>query len=116
MEEILNRIKTAIEFLKEGFPFRVEELYFGMSEGNLLNVTGASQFIDLKNVTKIGALKELDEIKSIFEKMVLASPELRLFLANKKVKFNLDFDYGMGDTRICSELDGIIFWETDLKK
>lgn len=116
MEEILGRIKTAIEFLKDGLPFKVGELYLGISEDNILNVTGASQYIDLKNITKQGAIKELEEIKLMFEKMTSVSFELKNFVSNKKVKFNLDFDYGMGDIRICSELNGILKWEADIKK
>ena len=91
MEEILGRIKTAIEFLRDGLPFKVGELYLGMSEGNILDVEGISQYIDLKNVTKQGAMKELEEIKSMFEKMISVSFELKNFVSEKKVRYNLDF-------------------------
>ena len=40
MEEILRRIRTAIEFLKDNIPFRVGELYIGIDEGGFLNITG----------------------------------------------------------------------------
>ncbi len=116
MEEILGRIKTAIEFLKDALPFRVGELYMGISEYNCLNITGASQYIDMKNITKQGALQELKEIKSLFEKMVSISSELKSFIEDKQLKFNLDFDYGMGDIRICSEVNGVIHWEADIRK
>jgi hypothetical protein len=114
MEEILSRIKTAIEFLKDGLPFKVGDLYLNINEDNILNVTGASQYIHLENITQQNALKELDEIKSIFEKMIFVSPELKKMVNGKKVKFNLDFDYGMGDIRICSEKDGIVTWQIEL--
>jgi hypothetical protein len=114
MEEILGRIKTAIEFLKDGLPFKVGELYLGMSESNILNVTGASQYKHLENVTKHGVLEELEEIKFLFEKMLSVSTELKNFVSDKKIKFNLDFDYGMGDIRICSEIDGVLKWEVDI--
>lgn len=115
MEEMLGRIKTAIEFLKDNIPFRVGELYMGIDESGFLNITGASQSIDLKNITKQGALQELDEIKEMFWKMVSISSELKDFISNKQIKFNLDFDYGMGDIRICSENDGVVEWKVKLK-
>ena len=115
MREILGRIETAIEFLKDNLPFRVGELYMGVDESGFLNITGTSQAIDLKNITMQRALKELDEIKSIFQKMVSVSPELKDFISDKQIKFNIDFDYGMGDIRICSEIDGVVKWQVELK-
>lgn len=115
MEEILGRIKTAIEFLKDNIPFRVGELYMGIDESGFLNITGASQSIDLRNITKRIALQELDEIKSIFWKMVSIFLELKDFISDKQIKFNLDFDYGMGDIRIFSENDGVVEWKVELK-
>jgi hypothetical protein len=106
-----NRIRTAVEFLKDGLPFKVGALYLGLSEGEILNVTGVSQYIYLENITKQSATKELEDIKTLFEKMTFISSELKNFVSGKKVKFNLDFDYGMGDIRICSEKDGIITWQ-----
>jgi hypothetical protein len=116
MEEISNRIKTAIEFLKDGFPFKVGELYLGISDNNCINVTGASKFIHMENINKEEAIKELDEIKSLFGKMISASEELKNFISDKQIKFNLDFDYGMGDVRICSEMHGLLKWEADIKR
>lgn len=115
MEEILGRIKTAIEFLKDGFPFRVDKLYMGISEDGYLNITGVSQYTDLKYITKQGALSELSEIKFLFEKMVSISSELKDFASDKEIKFNLDFDYGMGSIRICSEMKDLLKWEYDIK-
>ncbi len=114
MEEILRRIRTAIEFLKDKTPFRVGDLYMGIDQSGFLNITGASQSIDLKNITERGALQELEELKTIFWKMVSISPELKAFTSDKKIKFNLDFDYGMGDTRICSEIDGVVEWNVKM--
>jgi len=110
-----DRIRNAIQFLKDGLPFNVGELYLGIDDNGYLNVTCASKYVDLKNVTKGTALTELNEIKSLFEKMVLCSKELQEFIVGKKIKFNLDFDYGMGDIRICSEKNGILKWEAEIK-
>jgi hypothetical protein len=111
-----DRIKNAIEFLKDGLPFKVGELYFGIDDSNYLNITGASKFIHLQNITKRTALRELNEIKSLFEEMVLSSVDLKDFIRDKQLKFNLDFDYGMGDIRICTEKSGILKWEAEISE
>ena len=66
-------------------------------------------------MTKQRALIELEEIKSLFIKMVSASPELKDFLQNKQLEFSLDFNYGMGTIRICSEIDGVVKWKVELR-
>ena len=48
--------------------------------------------------------------------MVDASQELRNFIVSKKIEYNLYFDdYGRGSIIICSEKDGIVKWEMELK-
>lgn len=111
MEEILERINTGINFLMNGLPFRVGDQYWGVDIENYFNVTGASHYLHLEQITRNFALKELQEIKDDFLKMVYLSSELKEFIKDKKLKFNLDFDYGMGDIRICSEKEGILKWE-----
>ena len=115
MDEILNRIKVAIEFLNEGIPFKVGDLYFGIDQSNVFNVTASTRSIDLKKINKSSVLLELDDIKSIFTKMKKASFELENFCKNKSIKFNIDYDYGMGDIRICSEENDVINWEYDVR-
>ena len=65
----------------------------------------------LEQIAKNFALKELQEIKDDLLKMVYLSSELKEFIKDKKLKFNLDFDYGMGDIRFCSEKECILKWE-----
>jgi len=109
------RIRNAIKFLKDGLPFNIGELYFGIDDNRYLNVTSASKYIHLENITKGTGLAELNEIKCLFEKMVLSSKELQEFVAGRQIKFNLNFDYGMGDIRICSEKNGVVKWEAKIK-
>ncbi|GAA4314454.1 hypothetical protein GCM10023143_25320 [Compostibacter hankyongensis] len=47
--------------------------------------------------------------------MVLSSKELQEFIVGRQIKFNLDFDYGMGDIRICSEKNGVVKWKAEIK-
>lgn len=108
-----ERIKTAMEFLKDGKSFKVGDLRLGMDDGSHMYVTGWSQYSNIENLTKHQALRELEEIKILFQRMIDVSQELKEFIRDKIIKYNLAFDYGMGAIGICSELEGIVKWEMD---
>ncbi len=113
MEE---RIKTAFQFLKDGQSFTVGELRLGAEKLGVIEVTGWSQYIDFANLTKLQCLKELEEIKALFHKMVDVSPELRDFIKYKSTVFTLCFDdYGKGSIELCSEKENKITWEANIK-
>lgn len=114
MEE---RIKTALKFLKDKQTFKVGELRLGTKGKNIIEVTGWSQYTDYKNLTKQEALRELEEIKVLFYKMVAVSSELKTFLEDKIIQFNLYFDdYGKGSIGICFEKDNNLEWITNLDR
>jgi hypothetical protein len=109
-----GRIKAAVEFLKDGQSLRVFDLRLGI-EGNTITVTGWSQYSYIENLTKHQALTELNDIKTLFKFMSDSSLELRSFILDKKVEYNLYFDdYGKGSIIICSEMDGAIKWEMEI--
>ena len=110
-----GRIKTAVEFLKDGQSFKVGDLRLGMQDETNMYVTGWSQYSNIENLTKHQALKELEEVKILFLRMVDASHELKSFIQKKNIKYNLAFDYRMGAIGICSEMDGVVKWEMELK-
>lgn len=109
-----DRIKTAVEFLKDGQSFKVGDLRLGVEKPGNVYVTGWTTYNNLENLTKQIALKELQEIKHLFQKMVDISPELKEFIEDKSIEFNLAFDYGQGAIGVCSEKEGKIIWEADL--
>ena len=110
-----ERVKTAVEFLKEGQSFGVGDLRLGI-EKNTITVTGWSQYSNIENLTKRQALQELEVIKILFARMIDAFTELRNFIGDKKIEYNLYFDdYGKGSFIICSEKDRTVKWEMDLK-
>ncbi|MEI6584021.1 MAG: hypothetical protein WCO43_10575 [Chitinophagia bacterium] len=115
MEETKKRLETAVKFLMDKLPFKVGDIYLGIDERDFLNITVASRSSALGNITKLSAQEELEDGKRLFNEMIRVSNEFRLFTIKQKIKFNLDFDYGMGDLRICSEIDGIIYWHYDVK-
>lgn len=109
-------IKTAIEFLKDGQPFTVAELRLSIEENNTLRVTGWSQCINFENLTTRQSVKELEEIKVIFKKMIEVSLELQAFIQGKSIEYSLFFDdYGKVSIPICSEKKGLVLWEVDIK-
>lgn len=109
-----ERIDTAIKFLKEGKSFCVRDLRLSINGTHNIYVTGWSRYLNLENLTKYRALKELEEIKNVFNQMLNASENLRNFICDKEIKYSLGFNYGMGGIGICSERNGVIKWETEL--
>lgn len=111
-----NRIKIALEFLKDGQSFTVGDLRLGMSSSNLLTVTGWSQYLIFSNLTKVNSLNELAEIKEIFSDMVDASNDLKTFIVDKSIEYILCYDDGgKASIDVCSEIDGVVKWKVELK-
>lgn len=114
--ELIQRINNALEIVQDGNPFKVGDLYFITKDENSFSIIGWTVKNDLKNVTKQSALNELNDIKSIFNRMVILSPELSEFICNRELEFNLGYDYGMSGFGICSEIEGQLKWEIELKE
>ena len=93
----------------------MDDIYLGLDENNFLNVTSLSNYTYWDSITKKTSINELNEIKHLFNRMINSSEELSEFISNKTIKYNLDYDYGMGDIRICSEVNNVIEWHVDLK-
>lgn len=111
-----NRIKIALEFLKDGQSFTVGDLRLGLSSSNLLTITGWSQYLNFSNITKGNSLNELSEIRDIFSDMVAASDNLKRFIVDKSIEYILCYDDGgKASIDICSEKDGILKWQVELK-
>lgn len=111
-----NRIKIALEFLKDGQSFSVGDLRLSMSSSNLLTVTGWSQYLNFSNLTKVNSLSELAEVKDIFSDMVAASDDLTRFIVDKSIEYVLCYDDGgKASIDICSEIDGVVKWKVELK-
>jgi len=109
-------IETALVFLKENRPYRVGDLLLGIDEEHDFFVTGSSGCFYFESITKSGSLKELQEIKALFNKMVAQSPGLAAFVKGRKVKYHLAFDDGRCGIGICSEENDVITWMVKLSK
>jgi hypothetical protein len=110
-----NRIKIALEFLKEGQSFSVGDLRLGIDSYNCLVVTGWSQYSNFTNLTKRNSIQELEEMKSLFSEMLNSSAELKKFAEKKCIEYVLSFDdNGKASIDICSEKDGVLKWQIEL--
>ena len=116
MDDLKERIQIAVEFLKDKQSFRVGGLKFGMDGKYDMYVVGWSQYLNLENITKNQALSELALVKKEFMRILDLSSELKDFIQDKNINYNLAFDYGMGSIGICSEKNGVLEWEIELKK
>ncbi len=115
-DDLELRIKDAIVLLADGRPINVGDLTFGSRNKNHLSVTGWTRTNDFETITKVSALKELNEIKDLFKRMRSASKVLSDFIDNKEIEFHLGYDYRMGAIGICTAVNGELKWETDLTK
>jgi len=115
-EELKHRIRNALIVLQTQNSFKVGELTFSAKDKSSFSVAGWTVKTELKNMTKRSALNELKEIKSLFNKMAKVSTDLSDFLNQRQIEYFLGYDYGMGVIGICSEIDGKIKWETELKE
>ncbi len=73
-----QRILDAIKILKAGHPFRLDDVYMGIDEDDILNVTCLSQCFYLENITK-----ETLPILFLFSIIILPKP---VVLATIEVK------------------------------
>jgi hypothetical protein len=112
-----DRIKTAVDFLKDGQAFKLGDLTLGITDNGAMYVTGWTHYLNIENLTRDIALTELKEIKELFERMTHYSPELKTFTVDKVVKYNLAYDdSGKVGIGICEEVNGQLTWTMDLKK
>lgn len=110
------RILAAIDFLREGQSFSIGDIRLGISDFGGIEVAGWSQFRNIENLTKSSSLKEMHDLKSEFNEMLLSSPALETFMKNKSIEFVLYFDdYGKASIAICSERNGVLKWSLNLK-
>ncbi|MFK5880023.1 MAG: hypothetical protein QM478_11095 [Flavobacteriaceae bacterium] len=112
--ELTNRIKNALIILKDGNPFNVGELLFLCENIKIFSITGWSTKTDLNNLTQEFAINELEEIKSVFNKMTSVSTELNEFIKNRQIIYHLNYDSGKGGIEICTETNGQLKWNVEL--
>ena len=109
-----NRIEIAVEMLKEGRSFKLGDILLSASE-DVMHVTSQTRSFSLDTMSQASALRELSEIKGLFEKMISKSSNLSEFAANKSLEFILTISAGMSNQPVCREHNGEVIWESALK-
>ncbi len=106
-----NRIKTALNFLRDGQSYSVRGLMLSIDSNNCLVVRGWSQYLNFTNLTKKNSLLQLQEIKSLFSELLDSSIELNKFAEKRCIEYILSFDDGgKASIDICTEKNGILKW------
>jgi hypothetical protein len=114
--DLQNRIKNALIIVAENNPYKVGDLVFSSKNEMHFNISGSTIKNSIENLNHETAIKELEEIKVLFLKMVNLSSDLQSFIKNKKIEYSLIYDYGMGSLDVCSEIDGKLEWHMELNR
>lgn len=111
---IRERLKGAIEAVKDGQPFKIGDLSITKDQ-NTVSVTGWTEILFLNILSKAKAAAELAQIKHDFQKLVSSSADWQDFVSGKTIQYKLDYDeFGKGGPGICKEINGQIEWLVDL--
>lgn len=112
-----NRLKIALEFLKDGQSFAVGGLRLSVDSNSCLVVRGWSPCSSLTNLSKENSIRDLNDIKSLFGELHHSCEELEKFIEKRSVEYVLSFDdSGKTSIDICSERNGVLKWFIDLKQ
>lgn len=114
--DLQQRIRNALIIITDNKPFKVGDLIFNSKDDNHIEVIGLTVKNTIESLTNEFVLIELQEIKTLFSKMVNISIDLESFIKNRQIKYSLIFNYGMGSLEICSETNGIVEWQMELNK
>lgn len=111
INKLRQRLKDAIGVLEVGHSIDVNGLKLFVKKSEYINVIGKSEFNDLKQLTNQFALKELEDIKEVFNNMRIAVPEFSDYINNLEVRYQLCDWPMMGLYKIvCQEIDGKVTW------
>ncbi|MCP9764078.1 hypothetical protein [Lacihabitans soyangensis] len=116
-EDILTILENVKQLLQDNQFLKVGDLTFNLKENRELVVIGWTNYIHFENLTKRQSLIELNEIKDLFRLMLNSSKYLADFVENKTIKYFLNYDdSGKCGIGICSEENGQIFWQAQLRE
>ncbi len=115
--EILTTLENVKQLLQENQSLKVGDLTLNFKDNRELTVIGWTNFIHFENLTKRQSLIELNEIKDLFRLMLNSSKDLADFVEHKSIKYFLNYDdAGKCGIGICSEDNGQILWQAQLRE
>jgi len=104
----VNRLNTAVEFLKDNLSFKVGDFVLGVVDANTIFINVYSSYFFIENIPRIEAAQELNKMKN---KFLLNMKDAKLFsdyVKNKKIEYNLVLDTGGSGVIICKEKNGVL--------
>ncbi|MFP5043135.1 hypothetical protein [Parasediminibacterium sp. JCM 36343] len=116
-DEILTTLENVKQLLQDNKSLKIGDLTLNLKANNELAVIGWTNFIHFENLTKRQSLIELNEIKDLFRLMLNSSKDFADFAENKTIIYFLNYDdAGKCGIEICSEENGQIFWQAQLRE
>lgn len=108
-----DEIRDKIWRIADGLPFKFGNMTIRTTDSGKLLVTGWTDTINFKNISKEKTLQELEELKSSFSDLSKSYNELNDIVKNNNltIEYHMAYDdAGKVGIGLCSELEGKINW------
>ncbi|NJO24598.1 MAG: hypothetical protein HC867_00675 [Bacteroidia bacterium] len=108
-----DEIRRKIWRIADGIPFKLDNMTIRTTDSGKLIVTGWTDTINFKNISKEKILQELEELKSSFSELSKSFNELNDIVKgnNLTIEYHMAYDdAGKVGIGLCSELEGKINW------
>lgn len=111
-----GNIKKGIWLIADGIPLKLDGMSIRINDSGKLLVTGWTNTIHFKNISKETILQELDALKSSFSDLSNSFPELKDIVKGNDltIEYHIAYDdSGKAGIGLCSEIHGKINWYID---
>jgi hypothetical protein len=106
-------IRNKIWLIPDGIPLRLDNTTIQINDSSQLLVTGWTNTIHFRNISKESILQELNDLKSLFSNLSESFPELNEIVRanNLIIEYHMAYDdSGKTGIGLCSEIDGKLNW------
>ncbi|MDR3628166.1 MAG: hypothetical protein P4L45_15085 [Ignavibacteriaceae bacterium] len=105
-KEILKRLESSLEFIKDGLTFKVGDFVLGKTKDGKIFVNSYLQDINIDKIEKSFAKEKLEEMTNEFNGLVTKSPRFQEFLSDFDLNYYLLYDTGLAGINICAVING----------
>ncbi len=106
-----EEIRRKIWRIGDGIPFKLDNMTIQTTDSGKLLVTGWTDTINFKNISKEKILQELQELKSSFSDLSKSFNELNEIVKGLTIEYHMAYDdAGKVGIGLCSELEGKVNW------
>ena len=106
-------IRKRIWLITDGIPLKLDSMTIRTNDSGKLLVTGWTNTISFKNISKENILRELDDLKSSFSNFSKSFPELNDIVRGNDltIEYHIAYDdSGKTGIGLCSEIEGNLNW------